>query len=675
MAMKQEPKGMSMDMGNVIYWLENQIALTYRSKLDSAAGPTRIIESLQLNRLNKFLNTSPGHYNLRSFNEADVPGPRPSDEDDQQSHASDREQESGEPLVKKGIDLLGKAVEAVGEGLETVGERIEDLGKVMQGRDTSDEDDDNGDGHSLNSPVGKYLLNLPPGQGTIVIGFFHVEKLSQPIQQDSASDVVKLLNSSPDKFNTPDATFVASMPNWLNGGTTNGGPLSSISHGCPVMPPIQVGDSCNRWKLKLPEQFSLPQDGTGVGVTVFVLDTLPKPEDITSAASNPGSNNSLLASMAQNMVIVASDGTVSPPGATSATPPAIKVNYTLLPDVLDIPSPDQPATGKDIYDRLVGFPMVDHGLFVAGVIRDLTPDANIECIRVLNDYGVGNTTVLTNALTDIYNRLGPGGDLNGQQVVINMSLVTTPANEELEQFGFTLQTIMPAREGLLIPLELLAAQGVVFVASAGNDSDPNNPMNPDGFRWGSRFPAAFAYPGVRDTGLSEMIPIGAVDSQGIAADYSNYPGTNGIATYGGKRPQPDPPNPGGTVTRIIGDIDAPRGVYSSVLYPALAKEDTEPFHSTPPFSYPEYQRNGSSTWAFWAGTSFATPVISALAARILQTRQSTDPSVRDIIVNTAMQQQEQSTTDWTRLESSYETASGPMILVTQECQSDNAPIQ
>src|SRR5260370_2825812 len=133
-----------------------------------------------------------------------------------------------------------------------------------------------------------------------------------------------------------------------------------------IMPPIQVGDSCNRWKLKLPEQFSLPQDGTGVGVTVFVLDTLPKPEDITSAASNPGSNNSLLASMAQNMVIVASDGTVSPPGATSATPPAIKVNYTLLPDVLYIPSPDQPATGKDIYDRLVGFPMVDHGLFVAG---------------------------------------------------------------------------------------------------------------------------------------------------------------------------------------------------------------------------------------------------------------------------------------------------------------------
>jgi hypothetical protein len=670
MAMKQGSSGMPMDMRNVKYWHENQVVLTFQSKLDSSEGPANIIKSLRLDRLNNTLNESPGHYNLRSFNETDVPGPHTSNGDNNVSRTdpSVSKRESDETVVRKSVDVLGKVVEAIGEGLETVGEKIEDLGKVMQGRDTQDEDDNNGSGQGLNSPVGKYLFSSPQGQGTLVITFFHVEQSDQPVQQDSTPGLVSLLNGAPGDFSSSEATFVASGPDWFNGGTQ--GPNGVITHGCPTMPSVQVEEPCNLYKYNLPQQFSLPQDGTGKGVTVFVLDTIPDPDSIRSAANDPGSNDVLLSNMAQNMVSVASDGTVTPPGATSAVPPAIKVYHTQLPDVLENPSPDQPATGKDIYGRLVGFPIPDHGLFIAGIIRDLAPDANIECIRVLNDYGVGNTTVLIDALTNINNRLGPGGDLNGQRVVINMSLVATPANEEIEDFGYTLQTIMPTRLALLNPMELLAAQGVVFAASTGNDSDPTDtpPMNPNGLRLGPRYPAAFAYPGVSDMGLDAMIPVGAVDNQGNVTVYSNYPGTNGIATYGGQRPQPDPANPGATVTNIIPPIDAPRGVFSSTLYPALAMEDTELFHSSPPFNYPEHLRNGSTTWAYWAGTSFATPVISAIAARILETWQPTDPSVRDIIVKAAMQQSVNSTTNWTNLESSYETASGPMILVTQDCQ-------
>jgi hypothetical protein len=668
MAMKQESAGMSMDMSNVRYWLENQVVLTFLSKLDSSVvGQDRIIESLQLDSLNNTLNKGPvpdkGSYNLMSFDKTDVPGPRFST-----PRPFVREQESSETVVRKSVEVLGKAVEAVGEGLETVGEKIEDLGKEIQGRESPDEANEKSNGPVLNSRVGKYLFRLPLGQGTLVISFFHVKRLDRP-QQDSTPGLVDLLNSAPGDYSTPDAKFIASMPNWLNGGTN--GP-KFITHGCPTMPPIQLDKACNRWKYNLPQQFSLPRNGTGRGVTVFVLDTLPIIEDITSAASNPGSNNSLLSSMVQNMVSVGSDGIVSPPGAVRATPPAIKVNYNILPDALDVVSPVQPATGKDIYGRLVGFPMADHGLFVAGIIRDLAPDAYIECIRVLNDYGVGNTTVLIDALTTIYNRLGQEGDLRDQRVVINMSLVTTPADEELTQFGFTLDTIKPARLALLMIMEHLAMQGVVFAASAGNDSDTNDtpPMNPDGLRLGPRYPAAFAYPRVSNTGLAEMIPVGAVDALGNPADYSNYPGPYGIATYGGKRPEPDPHDPGANVTKIKGDIDAPRGVYSSTFYPALALEDTEPFHSSPPFDYPELKRNGSSTWAYWAGTSFATPVISAISARVLETWQPTDPTVRDIIVKAAKQQTIQSTTNWDRLEPNKETVPGSMILVTQDCQSE-----
>src|SRR2546429_6305957 len=37
-------------------------------------------------------------------------------------------------------------------------------------------------------------------------------------------------------------------------------------------------------------------------------------------------------------------------------------------------------------------------IFVAGIIRDLAPKAKIECVRVLNDYGVGRVNDLMQAL-------------------------------------------------------------------------------------------------------------------------------------------------------------------------------------------------------------------------------------------------------------------------------------
>jgi len=649
MEMKQEPRG--IEMRSVRFWHENQVVITYVSSLDSSVGSQRIIESLRLNDLNKTLNTGTGNYNLRSFDAKHVPHPR----------SSAPSEKAGETLTEKGIEVLGKVVEAVEGGFETVVEKIEDLGKAIRGQVKKDDDEDKGNGREnkdLNSPVGKYLFSLPPGQGTLVISFFHVERLNQPdsIKADSTPNLVKLLNDSPRLFDKSEASFVASMPNWLNGGTQDSG----VSHGCPVTPPFPVEESCSRWKMLLPSGFSFPQAGTGEGVTVIVLDTLPLPQDITSAANNPASNNALLYSMAQGMVSNA---------PFNAMPPAINVNYQDLTQI----GIENLATGRDIYANLVGFPMVDHGLFVAGIIRDLAPDADIECIRVLNDYGVGNTTILIDALNNIYNRLGPGGDLNGKRVVINMSLVATPADEELAMWGYTLETIQPARAGLLAPIQLLAEQyGVVFAASAGNDSDPRyTDMNPQGFRWMPRYPAAFAYPGVSNVSVSTVIPVGAVIKNGNAAPYSNYPGTNGIATYGGAVPSPDPTTQTSNVVTQIDPnvpVDAICGVYSSVLYPALAVTDPESIHSSAPFNYPEFQPAPSVTWAYWAGTSFATPIISALAARVLQTWQPSDPSVRDTIITAANQQ-----TQWTKLEPNFGTASGPMILVTQQCQSDNNP--
>ena len=95
------------------------------------------------------------------------------------------------------------------------------------------------------------------------------------------------------------------------------------------------------------------------------------------------------------------------------------------------------------------------------------------------------------------------------------------------------------------------------------------------------------------------------------APYSNYPALppnhNGIATYGGGVPTPVPPSGSQTLTEPT-NIDSLRAVYIAPLYPALAAEDS-------PHQYPAPNHDA---WAYWSGTSFATPIISAVAARVLE---------------------------------------------------------
>ena len=598
------------------YWHDDEFAVIHHSPLEISQPKEDIIASLNLKDLHSFIGDN--GFLLAPFTWRDIP--RPSSQRNNVTLKSER--------------------------------HVSDLSKQ----------------NPLESPIGKYLFRDPAG-GTLVVSFFRITQ--SPGKTRKAPHVVNLVNTqlhpaamkksqaaarSEAPLTTGDAEsglqLIAAMPHfWC--ASTNG--PNYATNGCPISPPFPVPAERNRitGKWHFDPSISGPlQKATGKGVSVFVLDTLPPPEQIYQADEDCMGRNILLHDVAQNVTL----------------------SYRVLSDSLDDPLENAPMTGWDINGERVNFPMEDHGVFIAGIIRDLAPGSNVECIRILNDYGVGNIAMLVDALSHIQNRLlltnpetGKPGDLHGKPVVVNMSLTATPPEETLAELGYTDQSMAPARLALLQPMQALAKQGVVFTASAGNGSGPNNQYTePAQQRVGPRFPAAFAYglPGIDSKEpLAAMIPVGATNKEGEAASYSNYPGDLGIGTYGGELPQADDAKPNGvTGTQAKGPVDAVRGVYTAAYYPALAKTDPLPTLSPAPILYP--LKPSSSSWAYWSGTSFATPIISALAARVLETQESNGDSVRETLRSIASDDFE-----WTDLYPDNKQAPGRKIVVSQKWEN------
>jgi hypothetical protein len=391
--------------------------------------------------------------------------------------------------------------------------------------------------------------------------------------------------------------ILAAAPNWYcgasNGGSNPNGPVTT---GCPLTPPIPVAaeakcaSSTGLWPIRLPELAHELKTRTGDGVPVLVLDSLPSENDIKRAAQAAGEHNLLLLDLMNNVTFTRPD----------------------LPEILERPSPQQTMTGKDIKGKAVGFRMPDHGLFVAGIIRDIAPNARVECIRVLNDYCAGTVQVLTEQLYEILQRLLKGGNLYGRDVVINMSLVI-PDDEDVQTSGIDLKL---ARLGLGIVIQTLSDRDVIFVASAGNEGDSRY-MKPKGKHPNALYPAAYAYSPDKTTSLvANMIPVGAVKRNKKVSSYSCYPGLRGVSTYGGEIPAESAIfiDKETHMTEVdTRTIDAVIGVYTQLSYPALSIDDPEA-------TYPVPNAHG---WAYWIGTSFATPIISAIVARALELRRRT----------------------------------------------------
>lgn len=510
--------------------------------------------------------------------------------------------------------------------------------------------------------VGKYLFtSIDKDERYIptIIGFFAFDPAKVPISEDtsySRSDpVVRLVNFINERLeeikdepgNKYQVPIISASPTWLVGATDH------TPTGCPLTPPIPVPTSVHcasspgLFPITLPDLPTELKHMTGDGVHVFILDTLPTEKDIKRAAEGAEEHNLLLLDVANKVTF----------------------HYNQLPAEIDEPNPFQPKTGKDIKGRNAGgFRMQDHGLFVAGIVRDLAPNAHVECVRVLNDFCAGDLQSLTKALEAIHNRMlqyNPDdnynqGDLFKKPVVINLSL-DLPDDDDVKDQGLNDLDPKISRANLLNSIQSLVDQGALIAASAGNEADLRYlPANSKGLRPPALFPAAFAYNGlIRHN--DRLMPVGAVEKNGNPASYSCYPGNLGIATYGGEVPQVFKQDKSGCYTKVE-DIDAVIGIYTSLSYPSLSLEDCQPSYSVP----------NANAWAYWIGTSFATPIVSGVTARTLEYWLRTPGAA--LLANTSVSQAltkagalRQIT--WTRLEPDSATLPGIMIKAVQQCEA------
>ncbi|MBO0780747.1 MAG: S8/S53 family peptidase [Ktedonobacteraceae bacterium] len=366
--------------------------------------------------------------------------------------------------------------------------------------------------------------------------------------------------------------IISAMPNWL----VTAAPVY-FAEGGPAVPPRPspsldvpaAANSLTGWRTRLLDQ-SIPLDSREAEeVLVAVLDTAPHPDRVRSAASRPElRRNWLLQRLAQDLrnedggFVIEYD------------------RYALTNDT---------ATGRDNSSDSRYYLMSDHGLAVAGLVRDMAPRVRIRLVRILNDFGGGDLYSLFAALTDLERELVTGGI---RRLVINLSLTIMPDIRRLPYIWFdhrqwpttqlmgAIRVLNHIEEGLRLLFEALLAHGALVVAAAGNDSlgatQQGQPPRPP------RSPARY------ETTLS----VTSVNSRFSPSNFANSanvpPSMAGVATFGGD---------GYGMLDANGLPDAVRGVYISPVFPGGEQNVTG--------------------WADWCGSSLAAPIISGLSAHLM----------------------------------------------------------
>lgn len=410
--------------------------------------------------------------------------------------------------------------------------------------------------------------------------------------------MVDYYNKLPKENLFPGLEIVGASPNWLTSvtsqGAGTGGPGSRPSpyNGSRTGAPAGFGgfiSSLTEKKLY----------GSGEGVDVVILDTAPSAQALVSA-------------------------------------PKEWPDHPLLPtllgkqDQLGKMQPGKLRLYPAPYDEVVrlwntslndhDYNMTDHGLFIAGIIHSIVPEARIHLVEVLNQYGVGDFASFVRGLNVVMNEIYHPA----RKMVINCSWMVEFPRDDLQchhlndaptdpdaEFERLVREYAKHDEATGKMMQFLFNQfsslGRNAVAAAGNDgrAEQTNQIP-------ARFPAA----------LTEVYGVGALQNttrltalgQYERSTYSNIadePETKGIATFGGEAGEGN-----GVLGVYIGEfpVDLNPSFWRRILNWIILLLGGRV--AGPP---------NITKWAWWAGTSFATPILTGAIAAVLS---SSDQIVR-----------------------------------------------
>lgn len=229
-----------------------------------------------------------------------------------------------------------------------------------------------------------------------------------------------------------------------------------------------------------------------------------------------------------------------------------------------------------------------HGVFCAGIIQQIAPDARVLAIRVMGSDGIARESAVLAALKGLVARVDEAlgtGVMSRMVDVVSLSMGYPFERPEADE-----KTSPIAQQ-----IKALRDRGVLVVAAAGNSASTQR-----------FFPACLS---THTDALTTppVISVGALNPNGSKALFTNETptcyatGVNVISTF----PQ---------------DANASRQPLLQV--PAVNRADLPQFRQSP-----DVDDHTHSPFAVWTGTSFAAPHIAAHLARALQDMETHDVAV------------------------------------------------